>query len=314
MTPAGTPTPHAEKMLTVGSLFSGIGGLELGLEMTGRFKTVWQVEQNEYCRKVLARHWPDATRFEDVRNVGKENLAPVDVICGGFPCQDISSAGKREGIREGNRSGLWFEYARIVRELRPRYVIVENVSALLSDGLGIVLGDLASIGYDADWQVLSAAGVGAPHLRERVFVVAYAADNRVGRRFQFPQGGESPGSLANSPKLLRDVGDHHPRSREERWQSVPESGNRSRATNVRHAASAGLPDWSGGEMGQPCPVTESERPSGREVERDFRGMAHGVSRRVDRLRALGNAVVPACAKVVGEWLLEIDRELAEGAA
>jgi len=168
------PAPRPPKTLTLDSLFAGIGGLEYGLEMTGRFKTVWQVEKDAYCRKVLAKHWPDVTRYEDVKDVGRENLEPVDVICGGFPCQDISNAGRRAGIVEGNRSGLWHEYVRIIRELRPQYVVVANVSALLVRGLDVVLGELAESGYDAEWSMLSAADVGAPHLRQRIFVIAYA--------------------------------------------------------------------------------------------------------------------------------------------
>lgn len=130
------------------------------------------MEQNEYCRRVLAKHWPGALRFEDVRDVGAHNLPRVDVVCGGFPCQDISNAGKRAGI-EGERSGLWSEYARIIRELRPQYVVVENVAALRIRGLDVVLGDLANLGYDAEWSVLSACAVGAPHTRERLFILAY---------------------------------------------------------------------------------------------------------------------------------------------
>lgn len=122
--------------MRIGSLFSGIGGLELGLERAGVGHTVWQVEQDEYCRAVLARHWPDAQRFTDVRTVGSGNLAPVDVICGGFPCQDVSATGRRRGIIAGTRSGLWFEYSRILRELRPRYAIVENVTGLLFSRAG----------------------------------------------------------------------------------------------------------------------------------------------------------------------------------
>lgn len=158
--------------LTVGSLFAGIGGLELGLERAG-MRVLWQVEKDAFCRKVLAKHWPSVTRFEDVKDVGRSNLAPVDLICGGFPCQDISHPGKRAGIVAGNQSGLWHEYARIIREMGPRYVLVENVAALLARGLDIVLGDLATLGYDAEWSVLPACAFGAPHTRERVFILAY---------------------------------------------------------------------------------------------------------------------------------------------
>jgi DNA (cytosine-5)-methyltransferase 1 len=158
-------------MLSVGSLFAGIGGFDLGFERVG-MHTRWQVEQSEFCRAVLAQHFPDARRYDDVCTVGAHNLEPVDLICGGFPCQDLSYAGLGAGL-EGERSGLWSEYARIVGELRPRYVVVENVSALLARGLGTVLADLAALGYDAEWDCLPASAVGAPHQRDRIWLVAY---------------------------------------------------------------------------------------------------------------------------------------------
>lgn len=181
--------------MRIGSLFSGIGGLELGLEWAGVGHVVWQVERDPFARSVLARHWPDADRsVEDVTIAGAANLAPVDLICGGFPCQDISTAGKGAGLA-GERSGLWFEYLRIVRELRPRFVVVENVAALLGRGLDTVLGGLAEAGYDAEWFCLRASDVGAPHRRERLFVVAH----RVGDgRFQCelePDAGNVGGGL-----------------------------------------------------------------------------------------------------------------------
>jgi DNA (cytosine-5)-methyltransferase 1 len=156
---------------TMGSLFAGIGGFDLGFERAG-FKTLWQVEIDPYCQKVLAKNFPEAERFGDIRECGGHNLKPVDVICGGFPCQDISNAGLGAGI-EGERSGLWSEMHRVIRELRPRYVLVENVAALLGRGMGRVLGDLAAIGYDAEWQGVPAAAVGAPHIRDRVWILAY---------------------------------------------------------------------------------------------------------------------------------------------
>lgn len=158
--------------LKVLDLFSGIGGFSLGLERTGGFKTVAFCEIEEFPRRVLAKHWPHVPIFHDVRELRAEHVGAVDVICGGFPCQDISSAGQRAGI-DGQRSGLWGEIARLVGELRPRYVIVENVARLLADGMGRVLGDLSALGYDAEWEVISASGVGAPHLRDRVWIVAY---------------------------------------------------------------------------------------------------------------------------------------------
>lgn len=171
--------------MTVGSLFAGIGGFDLGFERAG-YEIVWQVEIDEYCRSVLERHFPGADRsVTDVRQAGKHNLARVDVICGGFPCQDISNAGLRRGINEGTRSGLWIEYARIISELRPRFVIVENVAALLERGMGRVIGDLADIGYDAEWETLPICLFGAPQCRERVWIIAYPQSNGLqGRVYQ----------------------------------------------------------------------------------------------------------------------------------
>lgn len=164
---------------TVGSLFAGFGGIDLGFEWAG-FETIWQVEFNDYARLVLEANFPNADRSViDVRNASAKNLKRPDVVAGGFPCQDISTAGPRTGIK-GVRSGLWGEMFRIVDELRPCFVLVENVSALLIPEKGggqppiaRVCGDLAEIGYDCEWTVLSACMFGASHMRERVFVVAY---------------------------------------------------------------------------------------------------------------------------------------------
>lgn len=171
-------------MITVGSLFAGIGGLELGLgwalaEAGIPHRVAWQVEREPFPRSVLARHWPEADRsVVDVCEAGRANLAPVDIAIGGFPCQDLSFAGQGAGIVEGNRSGLWYQFARVVRELRPWIVVVENVGALLSRGVGIVLGDLAAAGYDAEWRCVRASDVGAPHQRERLFIVAHRVRER----------------------------------------------------------------------------------------------------------------------------------------
>lgn len=162
--------------LTFGSLFTGIGGLDLGLERAG-MKCKWQVEINEYCRRVLERHWPNVPRFEDVRTF---EPTAVDVVAGGFPCQDVSVAGKRIGI-DGERSGLWREFHRVIREIRPRFVLVENTAGLLIRGMDRVLGDLAGIGYDAEWGVLSSCQFDAAHMRKRVFIVAYPASERPGQ-------------------------------------------------------------------------------------------------------------------------------------
>jgi DNA (cytosine-5)-methyltransferase 1 len=158
-------------VLKIGSLFSGIGGLELGIEQAVSARTAWQVEIDPWCRSVLQRHWPEATRHEDVREVGAHNLEPVDLLCGGFPCQDVSAAGRRAGL-EGARSGLWFEFARIISEMRPRWVVVENVTSGRKVWLPAVLSCLQELGYEAQDRTVSAASQGAPHRRLRTFVVA----------------------------------------------------------------------------------------------------------------------------------------------
>lgn len=162
--------------MNVLDLFSGIGGFSLGLERAG-MRTVAFCEIEPYPRRVLARHWPGIPIYDDVKTLTAARLRTdgiaVDAICGGFPCQDISVAGKGAGIAEGTRSGLWSEYARLIDELRPRYVIVENVAALLSRGLDRVLGDLASLGYDAEWHCISAAAVGFPHERDRIWIIGH---------------------------------------------------------------------------------------------------------------------------------------------
>lgn len=165
----------------IGSLFSGIGGLELGLERAGLGPVAWQVEIEPYCRAVLARHWPSVDRsVEDVRNARASNLLPVDVICGGFPCQDVSSAGKRAGLA-GAKSGLWFEFRRIIGELRPAGLVIENVASGAAAWLPQISADLADLGYRARALGISAADVGAPHRRARVFVVAVANADGTGR-------------------------------------------------------------------------------------------------------------------------------------
>jgi len=165
------------KKLALLDIFSGIGGFSLGLERSGFFRTVAFCEIEPFPRRVLKKHWPDVPIYEDVRTLTADTLQrdgiAIDAICGGFPCQDISVAGKGAGI-EGERSGLWSEYARIIGEIRPRFVIVENVAALLGRGLDRVLGDLAALGYDAEWDCIPASYVGDPHNRDRIWIAAHS--------------------------------------------------------------------------------------------------------------------------------------------
>ena len=158
-------------------LFSGIGGFSLGLERAG-METVAFCEVDEHCQKILEKHWPEIPIWDDVKSLNKNALNAIgidqiDVIAGGFPCQDISVAGKGEGLK-GERSGLWFEYKRIIKEVKPTYVIIENVANLRSKGLAAVLQDLGEIGYDSEWHIIPACAVGAIHRRERIWIIAYA--------------------------------------------------------------------------------------------------------------------------------------------
>jgi DNA (cytosine-5)-methyltransferase 1 len=296
--------------LSVGSLFSGIGGFDLGLERAG-MQVVWQVENDPFCNKVLAKHWPDVQQFGDIKDCGKHNLEPVDLICGGFPCQDVSLAGKRKGL-EGERSGLWSEYARIVRELRPRYVLVENVPGLLSSGFGRVLGDLAESGYDAEWDCIPAAFVGAPHLRNRVWIVAYASQIRCNtRRPQQPlQGPGAPG-----PPQVADA-------QGVRWQ-VPGDKEKWRICFTKGpdytTKPTGISDTDSKRLqisGNPRTLKESEtrifegatinRSNWWTTEPDVGRVAHGVPARVDRLRSLGNAIVPQIAEFIGRQIMKYE--------
>lgn len=167
-------------------LFSGIGGFSLGLERSGYFETVAFCEIEPYPQRILKKHWKDVPLYDDIRTLSGSRLAAdgirIDAICGGFPCQEVSNAGAAHGVNiglGGGRSGLWFEYLRIIRETRPRVVVVENVTALLVRGIGDVLRGLAEIGYDAEWRVVSGEDIGAPQIRERIWIVAYPPEERI---------------------------------------------------------------------------------------------------------------------------------------
>lgn len=226
-------------------LFSGIGGFSLGLERAG-MQTVAFCEINKFCQKVLAKHWPNVPIYDDVISLTAERLKAdgisVNVICGGFPCQDISTAGKGAGLN-GKRSGLWREYARLIGEIRPQYIIVENVAALLYRGIAEVLGDLASLGYDAEWHCISASAVGAPHRRDRVWIVAY------------------PNNPSESVSTIN--------AEARRMPIVIKNGGWCR--------------WNG----QPNDVR----------------MADGLPYGMDRVRSLGNAVVPQIPEILGKAIM-----------
>jgi DNA (cytosine-5)-methyltransferase 1 len=288
----------------IGSLFSGIGGLELGLERAGVGSVTWQVEINDYCRKVLARHWPNVTRHKDIKEVGKHNLTAVNLICGGFPCQDVSVAGKGAGL-SGERSGLWFEFLRVIQQLQPSWVVIENVSGGKRRWLPTVRHNLQDAGYQSTAIQISAFNVGAPHKRERVFVLA-TNSNRVDlwqqpgrqewqnwedRAKTWPDGKE--GVVANSRQ-----------SRLAKWKEQP-------AQQELQATERSDP-WATGDSSSPRELQPQGRqqdqwrwsvhPSGWAIESPVCGVGYGIPNRMDRIKALGNAVVPQCSEAVGKYL------------
>jgi len=296
-------------MITVGSLFSGVGGIDEGLRRTGRFCTIWFSEIEPYCCEVLKQRFPGVPNVGDITKVDWDGIERPDMLVGGFPCQDISVAGKGEGIREGTRSGLWFEFARAIRHLRPKLVLVENVPMLLNRGMGIVLGTLAEAGYDAEWFVLSASEVGACHKRERVFIIAYSdgfgcssgGGDREGRHVLRAEVGKASEAFPKRGGWL-------PRINKNASADAPDTDGK-RIQGFRKGQVRRFPEFSWCEnlrsvedlrnrFGIPQPLIRGNRdglPGGMdEADLEFRR---------ERTVALGNSVVPACAQQIGEWIL-----------
>jgi DNA (cytosine-5)-methyltransferase 1 len=309
--------------LRVLDCFSGLGGFSLGLERTGGFETVAFCEIEPFPRKVLAKHWPGVPQYDDVRTLTAEVLArdgiAVDVITGGFPCQDLSVAGKQRGMGEGTRSGLWSEIVRLIGELRPRYVIVENVAALLAGPsekrggwFGRVLGDLAECGYDAEWENIPASAVGASHRRERVWVVAYPSiqgwsDEKANT--------ECPDANCSGPhRQEMHVNGNAKPGDEQKRVSKPLGSVLANANEIGRA-----------EMGIPYQPRERRKSkSARKTddafprrehsiagwwlpEPDVGRVAHGVPDRSHRLAALGNAVIPQIPELIGRAILAAEK-------
>lgn len=260
-------------------LFSGIGGFSLGLERAG-MRTIAFSEINEFCGKILRKHWPDVPNLGDVTAI---EFPAADLVCGGFPCQDISFAGKRAGV-SGERSGLYREMVRALRMVRPKYTIMENVAALLTNGMGTVLGDVASHGYDAEWDCISASDVGAPHGRDRVWITLADAN-----KFKRPDGrGSTDGWWQWSAKEIEEA-----RNANGDWQlqSPRLLGDiRRRIDNAISQGAWWTCDWQ----------TQFEA---------FRRMDDGVPTRLDRsavasaIGPLGNTVVPQIPEIWGRAVM-----------
>jgi DNA (cytosine-5)-methyltransferase 1 len=284
--------------MKMGSLFSGIGGLDLGLEKSiPGLQTVWQVEKEPFCRSILERHWPNTKRYNNVLHVGAHNLEPVDVICAGFPCQSVSIAGKMRGLEDEEKSGLWWHVHRLVSEFqsigRQPILVLENVANIIRVGGPDVVGSLTAIGYDIEWTIISAAQCGAPHLRRRWFGVAYPDSircgtgshperehqHRVHREGDTTQGIQQRSERQSGPGQNSDAATHTIGTRTQ----VQTEGEQS---SEQMSGSTSKTYWEG---------FPTQSPVCRRND--------GVPNRVDRIKALGNAVVPQCAEWVGQQIV-----------
>ena len=341
--------------MKMGSLFSGIGGLDLGLERSiPGLQTVWQVEKEEFCRSILERHWPNTKQYNNVLHVGAHNLEPVDVICAGFPCQSISIAGNMEGLENEEKSGLWWQVHRLVSEFQSighaPILVLENVANIIRVGGPDVVGSLTAIGYDIEWTTISAAQCGAPHLRRRWFGVAYpstigyymrnamafgelvdgrwitADTNQVGSRtsdtVQSRRSSthvhDTRRASTNTNSIGCGTGSNTEREHQHR---VHGEGDTTQGIQQRSERQYGIGEDSHASTNtistRTQVQTKGQQPSkqmfGSTSKTQWQGFPtqspvcrrnDGVPNRVDRLRALGNAVVPQCAEWVGQQIVK----------
>ena len=284
----------------IGSLCSGIGAFELGLTRAGLGPVSWQCELDSYCRSVLARHWPEAKRFDDITTVDPASMAPVDLICAGFPCQPVSLAGRRSGAAD--HRWLWPHVARIIGALRPRFVAIENVPGLRTLGLREVLADLARLGFDAEWACFRASDLGAPHERNRLWLIATDADRvqlrdepgwfsrAIGAAISAFHGRNSaPVDASNTDVLPLESNDVRKRQPETRQVLTDSDSARRLEQAISVAEQRGWSEYCGWHFD----------PTARVDDGPPRGM-------VERQRkALGNSIVVACAEVIGQVIREL---------
>tara|TARA_R100000664_G_scaffold15976_1_gene24688 strand:+ start:11792 stop:12661 length:870 start_codon:yes stop_codon:yes gene_type:complete len=282
-------------IVRIGSLFAGIGGFELGIEAAIEgAETIWQVERDPFCQKVLKKHWPNSRIYNDVRDITLHNVEPVDMIIGGFPCQDISAANSGGRGLNGEKSGLWWEMHRIISELRPKLAIMENVPNILIRGGLEVVGSLAEIGYDCEWSIISARDFGAPHLRRRWFCIAYPSDSDGISRVGEDGFGIINSAIVEGGEIL-----------ERRSSSKITDSDGSSLKRIR--VSVGMEEKRGFS---PCGFPQGK---GTHKENYWEGIPapsalcrvdDGIPNRIHRLRALGNAIVPQCSEYIGRLILE----------
>jgi DNA (cytosine-5)-methyltransferase 1 len=274
--------------LTVGSLFSGIGGLDLGLERAG-MKVIWQSEIDPYCNKVLKKHWPEVPNHGNIKDINWGTVERPNVICGGYPCQPFSTAGKRRGTDDPRHLWPWVRTA--ISKLRPDYAILENVRGHLSMGGIQVIGELAQIGYDAEWRVVSAAGLGAPHRRDRLIIVAYPAQ-------LFGNGSNNYTKVSLERQTISKLGNS---SGPQNMADANECklGNDNKRRNDQGTFAARRKVFFADSSSSSTTRTNSDWAFEPNVGR----VANGVPSRVDRLRGLGNAVVPQVAEYVGRLIV-----------
>jgi DNA-cytosine methyltransferase len=269
-----------------GSLFSGIGGIDLGFRWSG-IETMWQVEIDSWCRKVLTKNFPEVpTLLEDVKTCGKHNLTKVDIISGGFPCQDISVGGRQRGITTETRSGLWFQFKRIIGELRPTWVFIENVAALRDKGADIVFTDLEELGYSYGSVVVGADILGAPHQRRRVFIVGC----------KYPVGNLH--NRVRTPEM--ESGRLETRTGNGESAVECESGGLSLSAAQIGALEQNSKDWSDWKY----KLGTRNVCASDSTYAECRGTIDGFPRWVDQIGGLGNAVVPAIPMLIGHWIKE----------
>lgn len=302
-----------------GSLFAGIGGIDLGFERAG-LECAWQVEIDPFCNRVLERHWPDVPRWGDIKEIDWRNVERPDLIAGGFPCQPVSAAGRQRA--QADERWLWPEFARCLRELRPRWVVIENVPALLTADGGRpaqeVFGDLSALGFDARWGVLPASAFGAPHLRKRLYIVAHANGQR---RPQRPERNGQPLEPGLEAPFGDDAVRRHPVVAHAQRPGLEEPELQQTGRQRQAAQRGGDQRWAGpaqpglgrGVDGLPAGLDGHcwpARPREPQHEWEPPRTALGVRDRPARLTALGNAVVPQVAEWLGRNILAVENTFA----